>query len=317
MDATLPSKEILQVYHPQVQIVGDIDVGMPPFVHIRQILRSPTSSTKLNDEKHLDEVYRFILNRWIETDCAPTLVICQMKVEKVWRQRGMPDNVTIMHYNDIAGIDDFKDVRLLILIGRTAPGPRAMEDIAGALFGQAPIAAGESDKGFVWYDSIQRGIRLPDGSGIAAKGDVHPDPRVEAIRWQIHEGELIQALGRGRGVNRTAETPLDVDLLVDSVLPITANEVVTWKKPSLLVETAKDGVMLASASDLVRLWPTIWPNRSAADRTLQEGVPELPGFIQVTYQLAGPKMKQRIGYFDLAVIPDPHAWLEAKLGPLV
>ena len=42
----------------------------------------------------------------------------------------------------------------------------------------------------------------------------------------------------------------------------------------------------------------------------------LGGWQAVTYQLDGPKMKQRIGYFDRALIPDPHAWLTSRLGPL-
>ena len=154
------------------------------------------------------------------------------------------------------------------------------------------------------------------GSGIATKGDLHPDPDVEAVRWQIHEAELVQALGRGRGVNRTAVNPLDVDLLFDTPIPITVDQVERWQPPNLLIETAIDGVMLTSPRDLVKLWPTLWPNRKLAFRTLQQGVPTLPGFEPVEYQLAGAKMKKRVGYFNLTLIPDPHSWLKEKLGPL-
>ena len=55
-------------------------------------------------------------------------------------------------------------------------------------------------------------------------GEVHADPTAEAIRWSICEAELIQAMGRGRGVNRTAENPLQIDLLTDVVLPVTVDE---------------------------------------------------------------------------------------------
>jgi len=34
------------------------------------------------------------------------------------------------------------------------------------------------------------------------------------------------------------------------------------------------------------------------------------------YQLAGPKMNRRTALFDPAVLPDPRAWLEDRLGPL-
>ena len=60
-------------------------------------------------------------------------------------------------------------------------------------------------------------------------GEVHVDPTAEAIRWSICEAELIQAMGRGRGVNRTAEKPLQIDLLTDVVLPVTVSELIGWR----------------------------------------------------------------------------------------
>ena len=48
---------------------------------------------------------------------------------------------------------------------------------------------------------------------------------------------------------------------------------------------------------MVKLWPELWPNEKAAYRTIKQGVPELPGFEPVEYQLAGAKMKRRDGFF--------------------
>jgi putative DNA primase/helicase len=104
--------------------------------------------------------------------------------------------------------------------------------------------------------------------------------------------------------------------LFDTALPLTVNEVVTWERPSLLLGTAAEGVMLASPGDLARIWPEIWPNTRAADRTLEQGVPVLPGFVPVTYQPVGRNMKSRVGYFNTTIIPDLRAWLETRLGPL-
>lgn len=42
----------------------------------------------------------------------------------------------------------------------------------------------------------------------------------------------------------------------------------------------------------------------------------LPGFTKVTYRLVGAKMKSRTAWVDLSLIPDPRAWLEARLGNL-
>jgi len=289
---------------------------LPKSVHIRQLQGAPTSARKTKCEKRLIEIRRHILERYLAFNRPLTLVICQQNVEE-WLKTMLPNDITIEHFNNITGIDHFKEVRLMLLIGRTAPGPVAMETLTAALTGKCPTPATAGNNGFRWYDEVKRGIRLRSGSGIATSGDQHPDPEVEAVRWQIHEGELVQALGRGRGVNRTAANPLDADLLFDTALPVTVDEVVRWRPPSLLIETAIDGVMLTAECDLMKCWPTLWPNRSAATRTLRQAIPKLPGFDPVEYQLAGPKMKQRVGYFDLAIIPDPRAWLEARLGRLI
>ena len=322
LDATLPDLAVLQVLHPEAEIVADVRVAMPPGAFIRQVLGAPTSSRKLIEtsrlkdrEQHLNAVRRYIIQRWIETGKQPALVICQQKVE-AWLKGKLPDAVAVAHYNAIAGLDVYKDVRLLILVGRAQPGPEAVETIAGTLSGSMPATAATGQQGFKWYPLVRRGIRLQDGSGVAVDGDQHPDPFAESVRKLITEAELVQALGRARAVNRTAQTPVDVDLLFDTVLPITVDEVSNWKDPSLLLETAAEGVVLLSPVDMVRVWPTIWPNTRAADRTLAMAVPSLPGFERFSYQLEGAKMKPRLAYFDLELIPDPRAWLEAQLGPL-
>ena len=89
-----------------------------------------------------------------------------------------------------------------------------------------PIAAAEGP-GW-WYGTEERRIRLAGGRTHAVPGEVHADPTAEAIRWSICEAELIQAMGRGRGVNRTAENPLQIDLLTDVVLPVTVDELIDW-----------------------------------------------------------------------------------------
>src|SRR5262249_5414871 len=195
LTATLPSLSVLQVYHPRAEIVADIKVALPPSVHIRQLLGTPTSARKLASESHLVEIRRHILARYLALNRPPTLVICQKKVEEWLKQSGLQADIAVEHSNAITGPDDSRAVRLMLLIGRTAPGPQAMETLAAALTGKCPAPATAGNNGFRWYDAVQRGIRLRDGTGIATKGDQHPDPEVEAVRWEIHEAEVEQALG--------------------------------------------------------------------------------------------------------------------------
>jgi hypothetical protein len=55
-----------------------------------------------------------------------------------------------------------------------------------------------------------------------------PDPDLEALRTAIAEREIIQAVGRGRGVNRDATRPLNVFVLADAALPVPVTKVIRW-----------------------------------------------------------------------------------------
>lgn len=322
LDATLPQLSVLQVYHPQAEIVADIQAAMPPHVHIEQVLHAPTTSGKLkNSERRRAEVRRYILQ--VANGGEPTLVICQKDYDRSYLQAngGLPEHITVHHYNDVAGLDDYKNVRWLILVGRTAPGPQAMEAMAGALSGAQANPITPPGK---WYNAkpVERGIRLVKGGGVETTGDQHRDPFVEAVRWQVCEGELIQALGRARGINRTADTPLGIHLLFDTCLPIAVDKVSIWTKPVVASDMIAEGVVLTSRIDIIKAWPKKYRSDAAARWALEDvrRSPELVALIArwqpVTYQLAGPKMKPRSARFDRARISDPKAWLERRIGPL-
>ncbi len=321
LDATLPDPEILKAMFPNIEIVGDLSVDFPPSVRVRQYLGTPTSANKLvhvtdkkRPERYLVELRRHILQRWIETGRQPTLVIAQQKAAG-WLKQRLPASIAVAHFNAISGLDSFKNIRLLIVAGRTLPDPYKIEAIAATISGAMPdnLAGPE---GFHWYERVKRAIRLRDGTGRNTYGDRHPDPFVESIRWLVCEGELMQAIGRGRGINRTDDTPLAIDLLFNECLPGAVDQVLAWESPSALIEIAIDGVMLTSTVDLVRVWPVLWPNLAKAKRTISAGIPTLPGFTTIEYRLISPKAKTKIGYFDLNLIPDPQQWLEVRLGPL-
>ncbi len=230
-DAVLPDEAILRVYYPQVKVIPPIRVATPPSVRVTQVLYAPVSSTKFDSPRHVADLRQYILQRGAECGRGPTLVITQLKLEDELKKAGMPESVSIEHFNNISGIDRYRDVRLLIVIGRTAPGPAVVETDAGVLSGQQPVQL-RSDDAFTWYKRRPRAIELRSGEAIKTTGDYHPDPMAEAIRWLVHEGELVQAIGRGRAVNRSKSNPLDVYLLFDTALPMIVDEVVAWEKAS-------------------------------------------------------------------------------------
>lgn len=79
----------------------------------------------------------------------------------------------------------------------------------------------------------------------------------------------MQAFGRARAINRTAETPLQIDILADVVLPITVDETVEWEEPSAIVEAAVEGIVLTAPKDMAKAWPGLWATAKATEWTLE------------------------------------------------
>jgi hypothetical protein len=368
LDATLPSKAILEKFYPQVEVVSDVEVRMP-HIHVRQVVNAPVSQNKLwgteqepSKGHNLHAIRRYILRRWLEIDGPrlwresrprrPMVVICQKEV-RLWLENAptdhrwygkvphpgvaLPEGMALEHFNAIAGLDDHKGVRLLVTIGRTLPPPAAVEAIAGALTGAQPALEAPTGRG---YGRVPRAVRLADDRGVLVENcDEHVDAVAEAVRYQICEAELVQAIGRGREVNRTAETPLDIDIVADVVLPITVDEVVPWEEPSELVEMlARDAIALTAQGDMARAWPSVWENTEAARYALKKlgikvragGVPieqvgkSLLGIFLIgkfplaifVYRRAVAGAHLAVALFDPSQLPNPGVWIKEKCGEL-
>jgi putative DNA primase/helicase len=341
LDATLRS-ELVEPYLPFMEI-GALVAARQPHVRVRQVTGSPTSAKALippaeapaRDQKaaatHLRDVLAWIRLR--ARQCRrpgadmDVLVIGQKAAIGALRVKGLPPNVDAVHFNGLSGLDRWGGVRCLIMLGRTLPAPSTAECSAMAINGRVPVRNPE-DAGW-WYPLSERRIRLANGRTIPLMVETHADPIAEAIRWSICEGELIQAIGRGRGVNRTAETPLEIDLLTDAVLPLTVHEVVPWQqiRPSRHDLMALDGVVLENAADMAKCFPSIWPSPQAARQDRQRSVTNCyykdlynskmsHSSAWVIYRPEGAGQRARTALFDTSIIPDPENWLAKSLGPL-
>lgn len=166
---------------------------------------------------------------------------------------------------------------------------------------------------------------MADGSVVATSMERHDDPDVEALRWLLTEGGLIQAIGRLRPHRRNE--PCWLHILADVPLPIIVRETVRWKavKPGVVGVMAAQGVILTNVSDaglafnltdregrgLVRF--------SKNNISLEKCTSPRP-LRRFTYQKTGSGQKSWQGWYLPAVLPGGEAalrtWLEGKLGPL-
>ena len=243
----------------------------------------------------------------------------------------MPCNVELGWHNAVAGKDGWgpgpgrDGVVLEIVAGRTAAKPAMVETMAEAVTG---VAVDRIDG---WYPKADAVREMADGSFRPAETDRHPDPVVEAIRWSIVEGQLVQIAGRARGVNRTSANPVDVLVMTNAPLPIPVERLISADdlapSPQDLMMAA-GGVAFSNPTDAAAAYPKLWATRKAAKHAFERASePRLAPFLnkypfirewgqppaEVTYQRAGAGCRRVTALVDLAIVPDPEPWLVERL----
>jgi len=274
---------------------------------------------------NVERVRRFILVRANNVDPSRVLVVCQQGLERALLGGPLPDTVDVANFNALTGSDAWKEVAIVIVIGRLAPPVREVERIARVVFGIEVQEVEPDDKGYIRYPQIRRGIRMRDGRGIGVDGPSHPDPRVKAIRWAICEGKLIQAIGRGRGVNRTEASPLQIDILTNVCSPIEVDEVTTWAKiqPGAMDVMCAHGAIPLGYRDMADAYPDLFPTRDTAKMAIRRENPEQTSIKSipyrrmfrvsaVRYRRAGSRGPAGTLFYDPTRI-DPLTWLTEHL----
>ena len=341
LDATL-RPELVQTYLPRIDIGAPV-AACQPHVRVRQVTGSPTSARSLTPKTQAPDRDRKAaatrlrdLRAWIDLrarqchrpgQAVDLLVVGQKAAIDMLRSAGLPPRVEAVHFNALSGLDRWGGIGGMVILGRTLPAPRSVELLAMALTGRVP-ASNPENAGW-WYPMVERSIRLAGDRTAPLAMEEHGDPIAEAVRWCICEGELIQAMGRGRGVNRTAATPLEIDLLTDVVLPVTVDTLVPWSdlRPTRRDLMALSGIVLENAADMAACFPELWATAAAARQDRSRSVTNCyyrdlynsqmsHSSAEVTYRPQGAGHRARTARVDLARIPDPETWLTNRLGPL-
>ncbi|OYV67484.1 MAG: hypothetical protein B7X09_01325 [Acidiphilium sp. 21-66-27] len=167
-------------------------------------------------------------------------------------------------------------------------------------------------------------ILMRDGRGepISRKG--FEDPFLENIRRAITDAEVIQAVGRARGVNRTADNPVRIFVFNDVVLPFAVDHLTTLREiaPDVVEKMLWRGAALLSPSDAFRVYPDLFCSEEAAKKALRRALgtrgqtPIIttymdmsPPALLIEYQAPGARQKKR----KALCMPDCVDWLRNKL----
>jgi hypothetical protein len=272
LDGTM-SVPVVRQFFPGAYI-HDIPVKQPTanVVFVRQetdramgkssVVPSDSASAKTNKtrEGHLEEIRLFIEHLGLTTR-GRVVVICQLEAEKLLAARDLPPNVVLAHLNAITGLNDYADAAALVVIGRTEPAPGSMEQLARLIFGR------EVEEVEGYYPKTTRGLTIRASEwGIPVLGSYHPDPAVEALRYAATEGELLQAIHRGRLLNRTISTPLRIFIVTSVCLPIEVDQAMLWAamRPTSIEIMCARGAVSTNYAHTAVFYPDLFPNGAEA-----------------------------------------------------
>jgi len=267
LDATT-APELVRIWCPAL-VVTDIEVSAP-HQHVTQVFDREFGKKWFETASNVAAVADLAITELARTDGQVLLILQQVgedlvRAELARRSGGLSNRLHLAHHGNLTGLDGYGDVATLIVVGRPTPnrltGERNAEVIRGGAVERVPNADD------AWWPQAEAGLRMADGTGQRVETSRHPDPLVEAARWTIAEGAVIQAIGRARGVRRTEANRVRVVVLGNMPLPMTVTTATTWEdfKPGrvevAIAEAAMAGTALPlGAADLAAARPDIWRN---------------------------------------------------------
>ena len=240
--ADISAIEIAKAWLPELTLKV-VARAAAPHMRITQVVDSQMAYRKFlargNDDEELAENNRQKLISVIRNRGDNGLVIGPKDLRIVWEKAGsLPPGWEIWNFGAIRGRDEARDTPNVVVVSRPLPSPAEVEMMAETIFARRVERLQKGE----WYPRQNVGRLMSDSTGRRASAFRHPDPFVEAVRFAVCEGEVLQAVGRGRGVQRTVETALEVLILTNVPLPIAVDQLTAWRD---LCETGPLDLLLA------------------------------------------------------------------------
>jgi putative DNA primase/helicase len=343
--------ELLRYIWPSVQQTADVRLHAPhqSIIQIRDnafalsrldVEGARDNTERRHRERNMREVHAIICREARYYAPGRVLVVVQLRIVEALLDIGnLPGNIELAHHNGIRGRDGWGDVCSLMVIGRTMPPSSTIARMTEALTGTAMPERG--------YNRAPAWRELAHGTPEACEAWAYPDPIGEALRWQACEAEVVQIIGRARGVNRTASNPVEVLVLTDLPLPLPVEPIQMSALELSLADRmlAAGGVVLENAGDAAAAYPELSKSRDAAKKrfararlgtnpykkstaytglspTSHAGNDQEGGartvLVQVDYRRTGSGRSAASAWFDPGIVPEGLIlrWLTERVGPL-
>lgn len=226
MDATA-SIEIIRQRAPHAELVAEIGIDAPHARVVQYVGPAFGKGALTGDGTRLRDAWRWCLAQARMRGGRSLIVTHKTAVDRIKASFAVPDWVSLGWFGGLAGLDGFGDVRTLVVLGRWGLPPDQAGRIAGILTGrEVPRLGGD------WFPAEVVTLRGEDGTVATVEADRHPDALAEAVRLATVQAELIQAIGRGRGIRRDADRPLDVLICGNTPSGLPLASVRPWQRLS-------------------------------------------------------------------------------------
>ncbi len=273
LDATL-NETIARWFLPSLEVIARLEASTP-HATVRQVFDSTVGYGKLAPKSSDNEtVARTKVNnlrrigRRLEVQAekngngllaGTALAIMPLTTKDALSDAKLvPEGVDVSHWFGCRGVDRWRLAPSLEVFSRPLPSPDIVEELATVLSGTVPektISVGG------WYLERNVKVRTRSGDSKIIGASRHPDPAVEAVRWQRCEAEIIQGVGRARACRRTDRDP--VEILIGTNVPlrgIPITEFVTWNSifPCVVDLMVSRGIVVGNSADIATILPDMW-----------------------------------------------------------
>jgi hypothetical protein len=160
---------------------------------------------------------------------------------------------------------------------------------------------------------VIRSALLTSGQAVEIECLGYADPAVDAVHRGVYDTSIIQAAGRVRPLERTADNPCVSYVFANVQLPFPIDTVTRWQdvRPDRLVKMVAGGAVWLNANDMATFRPDLFKTAKAAEHArsrfagtiadMREAVRaivrnDVRAWSQITYQPAGQGQKRHTVY---------------------
>jgi hypothetical protein len=286
MDATGRLDDVQRVFDSEL---AEAPRAAWPHCEVHQITGGFGRSTMARHKTRLAELRDFSALSTMDEPAA--LVVTHKSAEDTFM--GMPGIVTA-HHGAIAGLDAHAMVDAAFIIGGTFASPEDVASIAAARGGGA-VAVARPER-------AMRAALLTSGAAVGIECLVYGDPAADAVHRGIYDASIIQAIGRVRPIERTANNPAVVYVFANVALPFPVASVTAWKdrRPDRVARMIAGGIVWTNATDMATYRPDLFKSAKAAEGARRRAAGTVADMREAVWQ---------------TVRHDPRPWVEIAFQP--